>query len=464
MVNGCSTRYPYWWSRDETPGILRDILKQQKKVYAKQEYNDSHERHSLYYYNTPMAFDIEDSSFYDQECYLLEEPRKISTMYVWQFGIDNVVFMGRTWDEFLELLAVLNEVCDEAHRCLVYVHYLDHEFQFLRKWIDWDKVFSRKTRSPIYAITGGVEFRDSYILTGKSLAETAKDIRTNKGMRKKVGDLDYTLIRGTKTHLTRKEIGYCMADVQILNTYISEKIEENGNIAKIPLTNTGYVRRYLRQRCLPTKKAQIGERIKYYAGIHELTLEPLEYQMLKRSFAGGFTHANALYVGDTVTGRIDSIDFTSSYPANILGMLYPASKGILVEPKTQTELDDYLSNYLSIFTICFKNLREKEGVYDNILSASKCWDVLRGVYNNGRVVSAFSCTTCITNIDLEAIKRFYDYDYFYIGKMWIYKKGYLPKPIIQTVLDLYRAKTELKGVVGADVEYMLKKGMLNSVY
>lgn len=464
MIDGYSTRYPYWWSRDETKDYLRDMMQQQKKVYAKQEYDDNHDRHSLYYYNTPMSFDIEDSSFYDQECYILEEPRKISTMYVWQFGIDNVVIMGRTWEEFLELMDVLQEFCDVSHRCIIYVHFFDHEFQFLRKWVEWDKVFSRKTRSPIYAITGGIEFRDSYILTGKSLAETAKDIRTNKGMRKKVGDLDYTLIRGTLTHLSRKEIGYCMADVQILNTYISEKIEENGNIAKIPLTNTGYVRRYLRMRCLPTKKEHLGDRIKYYAGIHDLTLEPLEYKMLKRAFAGGFTHANALYVGDTLTGRLDSIDFVSSYPAVILSMLYPASKGILVCPKTQSELDDYLSNYLSIFTICFKNLREKDGVCDNILSASKCWDVLRGVYNNGRVVSAFSVTTCMTNIDLESIRRFYDFDYFYIGQMWIYKKGYLPKPIIQTVLDLYKAKTELKGVVGAEIEYMLKKGMLNSVY
>jgi len=43
-------------------------------------------------------------------------------------------------------------------------------------------------------------------------------------------------------------------------------------------------------------------------------------------------------------------------------------------------------------------------------------------------------------------------------------KGYLPKPIIESILNLYEDKTTLKGVVGKEVEYMLSKGMLNSVY
>lgn len=460
-----SKRHPYFWNRQECKEIIKYFMTESRSVYAKQARTDDGERYSLYYYNLPVSFDIEDSSFYDQEVYTLEEPDKISVMYVWQLGIDGVVIMGRTWDEFVEVIAEIQKYCTYDKRCIIYVHFLDHEFQFMRLWLKWDKVFSRKTRSPIYALTGGIEFRDSYILTGKSLAATANDIRTDRGLRKRVGDLDYTKIRGTKTHLSRKEIGYCMADVQILNKYIEEKIEENrGNISRIPLTNTGYVRRFVRKECLPSKRNQMENRDNYYRGIHSLNLTPEEYKLLKRAFQGGFTHANAYYVGDTLTGRIDSIDFTSSYPAVILGMPFPASSGRLVEPKTQQELDGYLKDYLSIFTIKFYNIREKKGVYDNIISSSKCWDVVRGVYNNGRLVSAITVTTALSNVDLESVRKFYDFDYFYIGKMYIYDKGYLPKPIIQAVLELYRAKTELKGVIGAEIEYMLKKGMLNSVY
>lgn len=460
-----SRRFPYFWDHEGTKEIIIRYLENAPTKYAKQTFDDNGDRYSLYYYNLPMSFDIEDSSFYNQEVYTMQEPEKISVMYVWQFGIDNVVIMGRTWDQFMELLAIIKKYTTKEKRAIIYVHFLDHEFQFMRKWIKWDKVFSRKTRSPIYAITGGIEFRDSYILTGKSLAKTAEDIRTDRGLRKRIGDLDYTKIRGTLTHLSRKEIGYCMADVQILNTYIREKIEENkDNIGRIPLTNTGYVRRFVKSQCLPTNKDKADNRYTYMAGIKNLTLEPQEYKLLKRAFQGGFTHANACYVGDTIKGRIDSFDFTSSYPAVILSMPFPASKGKKVKPQTQKELDKYLYDYLSIFTIRFFNIREKPDAPDNIISSSKCWDVTRGVYNNGRLVSAVSVSTAMSNIDLESVKRFYDYDYFYIGDMYIYDKGYLPKPIIESVLELYRAKTELKGVIGAEVEYLLKKGMLNSVY
>lgn len=463
MLNHYDRRYPYFWNRKDTKKIIDDAFSEAELKYAKQEYNGD-EKRSLYYYNVSMSFDIEDSSFYEQK-YLLSEPYKVSVMYVWQFGIDNIVIMGRTWYEFVELINYIKKYVSPTERCVVYVHFLDHEFQFMRKWFSWDKVFSRKTRSPIYAITGGVEFRDSYILTGKSLAKTAEDIRTNKGLKKRVGDLDYSKVRGTKTHLTRKEIGYCMADVQILNTYINEKIDENhSNIGKIPLTNTGYVRRYVRKMCLPTKKADRGKRMSYYAGIHNLTIQPTEYKLLKRAFQGGFTHANCLYVDEHLTGKIDSIDFTSSYPSVMLSMPFPASSGLLVKVHNIDEFNEYLTKYLSIFVIKFNNIREKEGVFDNIISSSKCWDVTRGVYNNGRLVSAISVTTCLTNIDFESVRKFYDFASFSIGRMYIYEKGYLPKPIIQSVLEFYKAKTELKGVMGSELEYLLKKGMLNSVY
>lgn len=451
------TRYPLWWSHKGTQDILEVILMQLDFVYAKKIYIGK-EKQSLYYANMPISFDIEDSSFYD-------DGLKVSTMYVWQTDFNGYVIMGRTWDEFLDMCALIKKYTDITKRVIIFVHFLDHEFQFIRKLFKWDTVFSRKDRSPIYAVSGGIEFRDSYILTGKSLARVGDDIRTYKGLGKKCGDLDYRKIRGTKTKLSRKEIGYCMADVQVLSVRIHELIEdEGGSISKLPLTNTGYVRRYTRKMCLPTDKEHKEQRFNYYHGIHDLMLDPTEYLILKKAFQGGFTHANALYVGDDIKGRIDSIDFTSSYPAVCLSNPFPSSTGRSVDVKSQDELDKYLKFYLCVFVIKFVDIRQKPDVYENIISESKCTITGKSVINNGRVVSADEITTVMTNIDLESVKKFYDYKNFYIGRMYIYEKGYLPKPIIQTILDLYKAKTELKGVVGAEVEYLLKKGMLNSVY
>lgn len=216
--------------------------------------------------------------------------------------------------------------------------------------------------------------------------------------------------------------------------------------------------------CMPTNKSDRWKSNIYYSGIHSLNLTSKEYQLLKWVFQGGFTHANALYSGDTLQGRIDSIDFTSSYPAVILSNPFPASTGKLVHPKSQEEFDTYIQDYLCIFVIKFYKIKEREEVFESILSSSKCVGIKEGIFNNGRIVSASECTTALTNIDLECIRRFYIYDHCTIGDMYIYKKKYLPKAIVESVLDLYGAKTSLKDVKGSEVEYMIKKGMLNSIF
>ena len=62
--------------------------------------------------------------------------------------------------------------------------------------------------------------------------------------------MDYSLIRHSNTELTEKELGYCINDVLVVVAYIQETIEREGNITKIPLTKTGYVRNYTRNNCM----------------------------------------------------------------------------------------------------------------------------------------------------------------------------------------------------------------------
>ena len=83
---------------------------------------------NIEYYNVPAAFDIETSSFYQDE-------NKHACMYVWQFGILNWVTYGRTWEEFIELLSTVIYVLrlSENRKLIVYVHNLAYEFQFMRK-------------------------------------------------------------------------------------------------------------------------------------------------------------------------------------------------------------------------------------------------------------------------------------------------------------------------------------------
>lgn len=200
-------------------------------------------------YNVPASFDIEVSSFYQDD--IIEPENKRAIMYIWMFGIGDLVTYGRTWDEFSAFLRGLNMVLDlsENRRLIVYVHNLPYEWQFIRKHFKWDKVFFLEDRKPVKARIGGIEFRCSLKLSGgKSLQNVGKDLQKHK-LEKKVGDLDYNLIRTALTPLTEKELGYCEYDIRVLNAYIEEKIEQDGSIDRIPLTNTGYVREYCRRAC-----------------------------------------------------------------------------------------------------------------------------------------------------------------------------------------------------------------------
>lgn len=234
------------------------------------------------YYNVPAAFDIETSSFYI-------DGEKKACMYVWQFGILNWVTYGRTWEEFDKFMSVLSTILqlNEDLRLVVYVHNFAYEFQWMRKRIHWDKLFFLDKRKPVYGVSGGFEYRCSLKLSGKSLAKVGQDLQKYH-IQKRVGDLDYSLIRTYKTPLTKEEWGYCEADIRVLLAYIQEKIEADGDITLIPLTNTGYVRNYCRKACFKRWK-------RYKNLMSELVLTPEEYSQLKRVFAGGFTHANAHY-------------------------------------------------------------------------------------------------------------------------------------------------------------------------
>lgn len=218
---------------------------------------------NIVWYNVPASFDIETSSFYEGGN-LPENKRAI--MYIWMFGIGDIVTYGRTWEEFEFFIQTLSVFLDlnENHRLPVYVHNLAYEWQFIRKHFKWDKVFLLEDRKPVKARFGGIEFRCSLKLSGgKSLANVGKDLQHHK-LEKKVGDLDYDLIRTPETPMTEKELGYCEYDIRVLNAYIEEKIEQDGSVNRIPLTNTGYVREYCRKACFRAKREvlEVYERIK----------------------------------------------------------------------------------------------------------------------------------------------------------------------------------------------------------
>ena len=128
------------------------------------------------FYNVPVSFDIETTSFKN------EKGQYCGIMYVWQFAIYNEVFYGRTMEQYQEFCQILTDFLQLGVKAklIVYVHNLAFEFQFIRKYFKWERVFADKKREPMYADTGTIMYKCSYRLSGYSLAKLAENLQRHK--------------------------------------------------------------------------------------------------------------------------------------------------------------------------------------------------------------------------------------------------------------------------------------------
>lgn len=429
------------------------------------------EKGSIKYYNIPASFDIETySSIY--------KGRKFANMYIWQLGINGSTIYGRTWEEFTQCMELISKALSLSieNRLIIYVHNLSYEFQFIRKWLNWQKdksgndvVFSLKERRPIYALTSdGIEFRCSYILSNYALAYIGAKLLLTYPVEKKVGDLDYNIARNSKTVLTDTELGYCINDIRVVMSYIQEQIEYYGGIEKLPLTNTGRVRSFIHDYVTgsycKTEYERKKVRNQYYDLMTYLQLtSSKEYQMLKSAFMGGFTHASAIYVGE-VMKDMRCWDLASSYPAVMVSRYFPMTSATFVGQPTKEEFVELLKTKCCLFSLTLYGLHPHFD-YEGYISESRCiYYSDDAVINNGRIMSAEKCVIICTELDFDIISKVYKADDFEVHSLYTYERGYLPKDLILAILQLYGNKTSLKDIEDKIVEYMVSKNMINASY
>lgn len=407
-------------------------------------------------YNVPASFDIETYSFY-------EGKEKRAIMYIWQFSIGGLCMVGRVWSDFEDTMQRLVDLLGlhEKRQLFIYVHNLAYEFQFIRKRFSWSKVFAIEERKPVYAITdGGLAFHCSYLLSGYSLASVAKNLNYKI---EKLDTLDYRTSRNSLTPISDKELAYCLNDIKIVVLYVAELMQGEYNLNSIPITKTGFVRRFCRDSCMKDFETKSNfKRIRYQELMRQMPLTVEVYQMLKRAFQGGFVHASAWYSGKIIS-KAKSKDETSAYPYAIVIHQFPCSAPERIEIHSREEFMKNLTLYCCCFDVCFEGL-EATTTFENYISVSRCW-VKEGVSeNNGRVVSASRIWTTITEQDFFIIKKMYSWRNIKIANFIRFKRDYLPRDFVKAVLILYADKTTLNGVEGSEREYQQKKEMLNSCY
>ena len=353
-------------------------------------------------YNIPTSFDIETYSFY-------ENKQKCAIMYIFMFNIGGLSIVGRTWGEFEQLCFDLSRVLELSEKKQLFcgVHNLSYEFQFICKRFNWVKVFAIDERKPVYALCDlGINFHCTYLLSGYSLASVAKNLTFKI---KKLDTLDYNVARNKVTPLSDEEIQYCLNDVKIVVLYLAELLNTERDLNTIPITKTGFVRRFMRDCCLTDfeNKNNVWKRLRYNELMFNMTMNVLEYEMLKRAFQGGFTHPSAWYAGRTVHGvPIASKDETSAYPFALVAYQFPMSSPEHIEIHSKKEFMENLINYCCCFDVCFEDI-EATTTFENYISISRCW-VQEGCDDcNGRLVSGRKIWTTITEQDFFIIKKMY---------------------------------------------------------
>lgn len=428
---------------------------------------------------------------------LIDAATPVGLMYMWQVAIEDgkggiKTFLGRTFDDLLAFQIKLNR---EIKRQYIYgfdsvdrddeydtlddykvkphtywfVHNLGHDFEFLLNLYN-DKfshsrrkggnVFARKARKPFKAnmwLEGvSIQYTDTLVYSQKSLKNWAHDC-PNCPL-EKLDDFDYLTIKTPYDELTPEEIHYGLNDVLIIVYCMAAERDAYKGVENLPLTQTGKVRRVLHKTvCKPRPDWAVNCAMmtKGY------TLE--EYQKRIALYQGGYTHACSLHIGDVLDHCV-CFDFASSYPSALTTSKYacfgyePCS---IDEFKELEKQDVENPEYRWFMKVRFTDINSV--MSHDYWSASKCEELEGFCLDNGRVYSARVMTVWMLDLDWYTFKQAYDWESMEVLEVQKGAAGYLPKEMIETVLDYYSKKTSLKGT-GRDSEYTESKEFINSVY
>ena len=437
---------------------LRDYEFKVEKVTSHHKKNGQYPK--TYFNESIITFDIECTSGwlkngkvigykkgFSEEYWNELEP--ISLCYLWQCSVDSTVYYGRELTEFLELLKDI----PSKYQTIIWVHNLPYEFQFLSNIITWDNVFARSPHKPIKCSCKefpSIQFRCTYTLTRLSLATWGEQI----GLPKMVGDLDYEQIRTPLTPLTKKELEYGERDCLVVEAGIKQYLKRYEKLRFIPLTQTGTVRQVVKDMLTSDP-----EYVKFIKRL--IPRDGDEYKLLQDIFAGGYTHANRFWAGHIIEELIHHYDFASSYPTVMICEKFPMSPWQYTGWKHLPPNENF-DKFAYIIHCKFYNIESTS--FNTYIQHSKtiCKNVK---LDNGRVIRADSCEMWITEQDLITVQNNYKYDdNIEVFEVFESKKDYLPLPLRNYILELYKNKTELKDVDGQEDLYMQSKQYINSMF
>lgn len=423
------------------------------------------------------AFDIETTSHIERN----EENglEGYGYMYIWQFCSAGAVCIGRKWDEFILLLKKINlhlAKSGTAATFVIFVHNLSFEFAFMsgiltQADLHFD-VFATRNRKVLTCRLQEIqiEFRCSLKLTNRSLKKLLHDNPTC-GFDKMVGDLDYKVKRTPLSNLTDREMGYCIVDVLGLYRALKSEMQRTGdNIATLPLTSTGFIRRRLRQKTDGIKS--------YRKLVEDMAMTPAQYALARRCAKGGDTLASMSQPIGVIHTEGDSFDIKSSYPARLVNEPYPISP---FREETEVNLDlikqiEEEGDYY-ITEIYAKNVRLINSIQPIPCISAYKTDVHSpdAIIYNGRILQTEYLYMAFDMPSFQLFRNQYTWDEIQFGETYSCQYGLLPDCFRDFVMEVFKGKCELEYQIKysgktkeetADLEqdYDLYKNLLNGIF
>lgn len=360
-----------------------------------------------------------------------------------------------TWDTFYDWLVDEND----SQMLICYVHNLSYEFEAIIRnpcgHVISD-IFATDTHKVLkFTLDESIEFRCSYYLTNKSLAQCGNDVNILKL------DMDYDKIRHPDDMISGEDELYCAFDVIIMYHKIRQLEKQEGlSFWDFPLTNTGFLRNELRKAMSKNKH----NRYLFRKSRMDCDL----FLLCRECFSGGYTHANYLYTGKIVE-NVDSFDFGSAYPFGMLAHKFPMKSWHRVDRATGKDVK-YMMDRNDVLFICRVVLSGDSGTKvvckcaNTYISFNKCKTTEDVILDNGRVQSATTIELCCTSLDLKIIYQVYDFKKIAVISLFWAEADYLPKEYIDLMLKYYDDKQALKGIPGQENNYMKAKNRVNSFY
>ena len=436
-----------------------------------------------------IYLDTETSHNYDEE-----SGEGVGWVYQWAFTFCGEMAWGRRPSELMEALSKVARVNRLYNtKCVVYIQNLSYDIQYLKDWLisiygeDDYKLIATNPHKFISFSIGPWVFRCTYKLANRSLAKWAKDMGT--AAKKREGLIDYEVKRYQDTPLFRKDWVYMFYDVWTLEECTKAQLAAYGdNLATVPLTSTGYIRRDARKR--------FKEDPKNRKRFTETRLTPAVYMALRRAFAGGITHQNRFICDNIVTppegATIRHRDFRSHYPTQQVAKEngYPVSRFMLLyqykdggKPFTLEDIDKWSEENCLLIEIAIHDMEIKKGVTIPYAQSVKWYDGKAADYvptidDNGRVLRAQGTSVVsLTELDLKWIRKQYRFKYR-ILEVYAARRGPCPSYLLDTVKDKYHGKTAYKDkvkelrkagapaneILDAETSLMKSKNGLNGIY